>query len=210
MAADEGNGERSPEGRSHGLARAFESPIEELKPESYQECRSEFSTGDMLCFRGKGPLSWIIRVLTRSFYSHAGLVYWHESWDRPRLYCVEAVGKGVRLILMSELEKRYKGGFDYFSVDHADAVAKQKAVGFCFEQLGKPYDIPGLWRFFAAIVLGRVEQARQDDYWFCSELVAAAYHSQGKPLAPRTPEYTSPHDLAESRHVTYRFTVKPS
>ena len=153
-------------------------------------------------------MSWLIRILTHSFYSHVGLVYWYSAPGAdPRLYCMEAVGTGVRLILMSELKRRYSGGIDCYYVDRLKNV-KETAVGFCFAQLGKLYDTPSLWRFFLAIFFGKIERARQNDFWFCSELVAAAYATQGQALTPGKPNYTSAQDLADSEHVTYRFTVK--
>ena len=194
--------------RRQALRRAFRNPIEKIEQQEYSHCRASFKTGDILFFKGQSPLSWLIRVLTRSFYSHVGFIYWHSApgADR-RLYCIEAVGTGVRVILMSELKKRYRGGIDCYYVDREEPV-KVKAVAFSFAQLGKLYDTQSLLRFFLAIVFGKVEQARQNDLWFCSELVAAAYATQGQALTPSTPNYTSAQDLADSEHVTYRFTVK--
>ena len=194
--------------RQQALRRAFRNPIEKIDQKEYAHCRARFETGDILFFKGQSPVSWLIRLLTRSFYSHVGLVYWHSApQTQRRLYCIEAVGTGVRVILMSELKKRYRGGIDCYYVDRLEPV-KVKAVAFSFAQLGKLYDTQSLLRFFLAIVFGKVEQARQNDLWFCSELVAAAYATQGEALTPSKPDYTSAHDLAESEHVTYRFTVK--
>src|SRR5690242_17673951 len=84
---------------------------------AYGEVREEFTTGDVLGFRGRGPASALIRWATASRYSHVGLVYRFEG----RVYCLEAVGSGVRLIIMSELTRRYPGGIDYFAVPEASA-----------------------------------------------------------------------------------------
>lgn len=169
------------------------------------EARSRFRDGDVLLFRGKGFVSWAIAKLTRSEYSHAGLAYLFEG----RVYCLEAVGSGVRLVLMSVLVDHYRGGIDYF--EHVDATPEQRshAISFAFRQLGKLYDKAGLVRFFWAIVTGRMEQLRRDEQWFCSELVAAAYDEAGAPLLAERPEaYVSPADLALSDHVLHRFQVK--
>ena len=46
-----------------------------------------------------------------------------------RVYCLEAVGVGVRLILVSRLVDHYQGGIDYFSVDADDAMRTAERVG---------------------------------------------------------------------------------
>lgn len=169
------------------------------------ELRHTFRDGDILLFKGKGLISMVIRAITRSPYSHAGLVYTFEK----RVYCLEAVGAGVRLILLSELVKRYHGGIDYFEVQ-ASQRQRARAVSFAFQQLGKIYDKPGIFRFVAALVLDRTAVSPRDDRWFCSELVAAAYETQGAPLTARQDAYTSPNDLAMSQKLTLVCTIKES
>ena len=61
----------------------------------YRAVRQEFRDGDVLLFRGRGFSSLIIRWLTRSPYSHVGLVFRFAE----HVYSLEAVGSGVRLIL---------------------------------------------------------------------------------------------------------------
>lgn len=167
------------------------------------EARQHFCTGDVLCFRGRGPLSWAIRRLTDSRYSHVGLVYLFEE----RVYCLEAVGGGVRLVLMSQLVRRYAGGIDYFEVE-ADEGVRRQVLSFSFCQLGKLYDTAGLLRFLWVILTGNAESARRDDQWFCSELVAAAFQEAQRPLVDRAAAYTSPSDLVRSEALRFRYTLK--
>jgi uncharacterized protein YycO len=127
---------------------------------------------------------------------------------QERVFCVEAVGVGVRLILMSEVMRRYHGGIDYYEVPGAAPVQRDGAISFCFQQLGKLYDRPGIFRFLVAILLNRKPSVREDQAWFCSELVAAAYRSQGLPLAPVSSAYTSPADLAVSPELKLRYVLK--
>jgi hypothetical protein len=49
---------------------------------------------------------------------------------------------------------------------------------------------------------------REDQAWFCSELVAAAYRAQGLALAPVSASYTSPADLAISPELKLRYVLK--
>jgi hypothetical protein len=173
---------------------------------SYAEVRREFTTGDVLCFRGRGLPSALIRWATRSRYSHVGLVYRFE----PRVYCLEAVGAGVRLIIMSELVRRYDGGIDYFAIPEASPAQRTGAIGFAFEQLGKLYNRAGLLRFVWFLLSGsRLRQrSRARNQWFCSEIVTEAYRRQGLPLVDATSAYSSPEDIATSPRVVFRFRVK--
>jgi len=170
----------------------------------YGNARGDFHLGDVLLFRGRGLASQAIRLLTRSPYSHVGLVFLYQR----RVYCFEAVGVGVRLILMSEVMRRYHGGIDYYEVVRAAPEQRDGALAFCFQQLGKLYDRPGIARFLLAILLNRKPAVRADQAWFCSELVAAAYRAQGLALAPVSASYTSPADLAVSPELKLRYVLK--
>jgi uncharacterized protein YycO len=170
----------------------------------YRTARAEFRDGDVLLFRGRGLASLAIRWRTRSPYSHVGLVFRFAD----HVYCLEAVGSGVRLILVSEVLRRYHGGIDYYAVMQATEVERQGAIAFCMAQLGRLYDKPGIWRFLVAILFGRTPAVREDRSWFCSELVAAAYRRQGRPLTPLRVAYTSPADLALSPELTLRYVLR--
>jgi len=172
---------------------------------SYGEAaRDQFRDGDVLCFRGRGPASWLIRRVTNSRYSHIGISYRFED----RVYCLEAVGAGVRLVLMSELMKRYHGGIDYYEVAAGEEV-RRKAISWSFAQLGKLYDTAGLARFAWTLLTGNSRRARRDDDWFCSELVAAAFEESGLRLVELEADYTTPSDLVRSSALQQRFTLKP-
>jgi uncharacterized protein YycO len=171
---------------------------------AYGEARGRFAEGDLLCFRGHGLVSGVIRIVTRSAYSHVGLVHLFEG----HVYCVEAVASGVRLCRMSEEVRRYDGGIDYFEVLGARPEQRQGAVGFAFQQLGKPFDFFGLARFFFRLVFRARLRARADARFFCAELVARAYASQGMRFAERPAVWTSPSDLAASPEVRFRFRIK--
>jgi hypothetical protein len=168
--------------------------------------RPDFTTGDLLGFRGRGLASWAIRTLTRSPYSHVGLVYRFEG----RVYCLEAVWAGVRLIIMSELVKRYRGGIDYFALVDVGEAARCGAIGFAFQQLGKLYDRAGVLRFLAFVLFGsRVRaRARGKNQWLCSEIVNEAYRREGVPLVRVTSSYVSPAALTGSPRVVFRYRVK--
>jgi uncharacterized protein YycO len=171
----------------------------------YGAVRDDVQNGDILCFKGKGFVSGAIRTLTKSEYSHVGLLYLFEG----RKYCLEAVGHGVRLVLLSELVKNYHGGIDYFETLDVTKDQRCGAISFGFQQLGKLYDKAGIVRFFWYIVSQQKPAAEVDDIWFCSEIVCEAYRRQQVDICPTVSSYTSPHDIAKSSRVRYRYTLKP-
>lgn len=172
--------------------------------QSYAAMRHDFLTGDILCFRGRGLISWLIRQLTRSRYSHVGLVYRFKQ----RVFCLEATGIGVHLILMSELVKRYHGGIDYYAVHEAPEIARDAAIDFGFGQLGKLYDHWGLVRFFWFLIGGARRRSRERSFWYCSEIVAECYRAAGVTLVPGRTGYISPADIAASPRVRFAFRIK--
>ena len=76
----------------------------------YEDIRSQIKDGDVLMFKGRYLHSSIIRGLTRSFYSHAGIAVW---WNR-RLMVMEAVERGVRILPLSRKIGSYRGDVEWF------------------------------------------------------------------------------------------------
>ncbi|MDX2168267.1 MAG: YiiX/YebB-like N1pC/P60 family cysteine hydrolase [Deltaproteobacteria bacterium] len=171
---------------------------------SYTAVRHELVSGDILCFRGRGLVSGAIRWLTRSPYSHVGLVYVFKQ----RVFCLEATGIGVHLILMSELVKRYHGGIDYYALRDVPPESRDAAIDFGFGQLGKLYDHAGILRFFWFLLVGARRRSRERSFWYCSEIVAECYRAAGVTLVPGRVGYVSPADLAASPRLAFAFRIK--
>ena len=161
--------------------------------------RADMKSGDVLLFDGNGVLSWLIRHATHSDYSHAGLLFRY----RERVYCLEAVGQGVRLSPVSRLLAHYPKGVFYCSLG-AEKPTRETALGFGFEQLCLPYDVLGLFRFAFALIFNKRLPVEPDNRWFCSELVAAAYRIAGFPLTDGLPCYASPADLINGHRLELR------
>ena len=161
--------------------------------------RASMRGGDGLWFRGRGLLSWLIRLATHCDYSHAGLVFCY----RERVYCLEAVGKGVRMTPVSRLLDHYPDGVFYCGLGAADPT-REAALGFGFQQLSLPYDVFGLVRFAFALIFALRRPVNPDQRWFCSELVAAAYRVAGFPLTDELPCYVSPADLINGHKLELR------
>lgn len=109
--------------------------------------------------------SWTLRAFMWSAWSHCGII----ASD----HVIEAVmGKGVVFTPLAEFQKKAsKWTIIKIPVHNAAAV-----IEWARKQKGKPYDLSGV----LGIALRRRWQ--QEDAWFCSELVAAAFAAAGTNL----------------------------
>lgn len=176
----------------------------------YEDFRNEMKDGDVLLFRGTGPMSALIRWKTRSPYSHAGIVAW---WN-DRLMVLEAVGKGVIARPISYNLKKYHGDIDYFrSTEELDEKTRRRMVSFAQKQLGKEYNMKQLIKFAFKLLFGlklkQSDDPRSVSRYFCSHYVADIYARHGYDLArKRSDRYTSPELLANSDKLEFVGTLK--
>lgn len=164
------------------------------------------ATGDVLLFRGVGPLSRLVQLWTRSVYSHAGVALRVAVGGYERLCVMEAMFSGVRLVpldlRLADCERRGVA-VDWWEV--ADpAYDRDKAAAYVLRAWARPY--APLWQLLASFGrltrlalrwLGRKGDLDPDRY-FCSELVAAAlrHATPGAADCGPAPEETAPGDLA--------------
>lgn len=179
---------------------------------NYQDYRAQMQDGDILLFKGQGPLSSIIKWKTNSSYSHAGIVAW---WG-DRLMVLEACGGGVRATPISYNLKSYKGDIDYLRTkEPLEPEARKKMVRFAQSQLGKKYDVLRLIEFFIRLLkndeLEREENVKVPSTYFCSEYVAETYVEGGCDLSlERSAQYTSPDIIASSDKLEFVGTLLDS
>lgn len=166
----------------------------------YDDARKQIQDGDVLLYRGLSLASRVIRWVTGSPYSHAGLAVW---WN-GRLMVLEAVGKGVVVTPLSANVRGYHGDVEWFA--SADTIApeeRQRLVEVAQKELGKEY---ATWK---AILLGirrllgsgidRRDTARRERKLFCSLYVASVYNAIGRDLTKGVSDsFTSPADIARS------------
>lgn len=117
----------------------------------------------MFC-RSKTPLSWLIRKLTWSEWSHVVLI----DGD----YGIEAVGTGVTYRHLATI----KAGHSETQIRRIACPCPFVGIQAAFRQIGKRYD----WKALAGQLFHRDWQ--QTDKWFCSELVAWALTQSGNPI----------------------------
>jgi len=149
----------------------------------------EIKNGDVFCFRGRSLFGWLIKLRTRSVYSHIGIALWIKVDGHERLCCMEALEPGgVRLYPMDRyLQDCERNGIQVHWYSVADPVIdRDQVAGFVLRQWGKRYASP--WQFLLS--WGRVTRfvyrlfgwRRGDvdpDRFFCSELAAGAFRTAG-------------------------------
>lgn len=63
---------------------------------------NSIKSGDVLAYRGRGPIAWIIRRVTGGSHTHVGVAWWLQD----RLFVLEAVeSSGVQLRAASAVGK---------------------------------------------------------------------------------------------------------
>lgn len=142
-----------------------------------------FSTGDLLLFDGKGPISVTIKRFTFSKWSHVGLVAKLDD----NIFCFESTTladtSGVQMTLLSERLRAYEGRVAVRHLLNSDGSMLQPEqknfihrviLDFRQEVRGRPYEKSKLELILAAYD-GPFGENKQDlSSLFCSELVAEA------------------------------------
>ncbi len=166
----------------------------------YDLVRPQIKNGDVLMFKGKYRSSFLIRWLTKSVYSHAGMAVW---WNE-RLMIMEAVMSGVRVAPLSRNIYQHKGNVEWFSCKKETSEEDRlKMIIFAQEELGKSY---ARWKavLFGVKVLfkrdlSEKDELRMENKLFCSQYVAQIYNSIGLDLKKnREDRFMSPEDIAKS------------
>jgi hypothetical protein len=177
----------------------------------YTDIRGSIQDGDILLFKGRGLLSRLISMFTRSEYTHSGIAVW---WNE-RLMVLEAVGKGVWAVPLSWRLATYKGWAYWWTadehklreksvvLDRASIVARAKI------ELGKEYATWLLVRAARRILLrvrgGAADPLRPPDKLLCSQYVSQAYRAGNLDLIEDEPDsFTTPAHLASCGYLRNR------
>lgn len=183
-----------------------------------------FATGDVLLFSGQSPFSHLIRTMTKSQWSHCGMVVCDETgkgsskiWDVSK----KIYGGAVGLYDLHERLNAYEGTIAHRPLIYngtkrglrTDDRARFEVIHD--ELLGRPYEKNNLELFKAAFdpKIINFELAVNDpdiSSLFCAELLAETYQRLG--ILPQTVsanEYV-PSDFAQAHHLPlekgYAFT----
>jgi hypothetical protein len=182
----------------------------------YSEIRGSLKTGDLLFASGNYFFSRLIRRVTRSYWSHVGIIYVDPALERVLL--LESVESfGVRFAPLSKYTCDYSGdGRPYdgelviASVDGVESQQIKAALRHGLDQLTDPYDRGEVFRILARMVLGRMNRFRQDVHaYICSELVHECFlapHAQVK-LGMASRGYVCPGDIWADPKVKLKYRL---
>jgi hypothetical protein len=159
--------------------------------------------GDVLMFTGEYWISAIIKLLTHSSYSHAGIVAW---WNK-RLMVMEADSKGVIVSRLSSKLDKYRGKVEWYACrQEISEENRKKMVDLAQEELGKSFAkwkaLLFGWRVFFKKSLSKKDEFRRSNKLFCSHYVAEIYNRIGIDLKKkREDRFMSPQDIANSHQL---------
>ena len=151
----------------------------------YREYRDEMKTGDVIACQGFDLGARIIRKVTKSLYSHVGLLVRFTEASVDRVFVLESlVEKGVLLWPLSRKLSDYNGKAWWLPLRLTGArgtVTRQKKIRtrilrMAMEQLGKQYDLKAI-KYMATKYLLRNKRIPEESHheFICSELVAYVF-----------------------------------
>lgn len=159
---------------------------------NYQDIRQQLKMGDIVLTSGKTLFSQAIRWMTRSHWSHVGMVVRAEQWDfvllwesttGARIKDVEStkISHGVQLVPLSERLKAYDGGFAIRQLSRPLTENETETLSrFRHEVSGRTFDYNVIELLKAAWDSGIMSDNHEDlSCLFCSELIAETFQALG-------------------------------
>jgi len=144
----------------------------------YTEYRSQMQTGDMIEWRKKSLVGWLIRLFSGGDTNHNSLVVDIGGYDDlvNRKFVLESTMSGVVLNSLSNKIEHHKGEA-YWTPLKSEFDDKRINIGnWAFLQVGVKYDFEGLFQQ----IFGRV--SAEASKYFCSEYLYFAYKNSDIPI----------------------------
>jgi hypothetical protein len=172
---------------------------------SYRDVRDQIAAGDLLLYRGAHPFSYLIRWVTRSEFSHSGMISWWCPLNEPackRLMVFEATHPYVTMHPASESVGSYNGSVVWYQLkpEYRKTLDTQRLHQAAEERLGMFFSTKGLVDYLLHWMgLGVLAAKRQWREKFCSEYVSECFTKASlDPDLRNASHFTSPEDLARS------------
>jgi len=159
---------------------------------NYESIRPNLSTGDIVLFSGKGPISASIKLATKSKWSHVGMVVCLEEydfvtvWESTQLSNIKDLEtdkfkKGVQVVPLSLRLTQYNGEIAIRHLQNANlnAIDIHTLMQFRKEMSGRCYEKNTLELLKSAYDGPFGENTEDLSSLFCSELVAESYQKLG-------------------------------
>jgi hypothetical protein len=177
---------------------------------------------DILLFRGKGIMSWLIKRYGSGVHSHVGIAH----WDNENLQCVEfREFKGGRSVSLKTQVDNSPFGIDVFRaakrVDYEndsyilDDLTKSKVTTIMLKLTGLPYGWRNIWKLvkhylpFCRLAQQNIKDNNATKIFVCSTAAAYAYRTAYiDPVPYLADSAVTPSDLARSSLFEYQFTLQ--
>lgn len=183
--------------------------MERMTSKSYKEIRPDLKTGDIVLFSGKGVFSKVIKLASKSKWSHVGMIVKVEGWDFVLLWESTTLNtahdidagkrrKGVQIVALSQRLDKYKGEIGVRHLNgvelNSDDITKLQELRL--EVMHRPYERNMVE--LVGSVLGSVFNIAGGSLGslFCSELVAEVYRRIGLLEADVKPNSFTPHSFS--------------
>jgi len=188
----------------------------------YSEATPLIQEADILLFRGKGFISWLIQRYGSGVHSHVGIAH----WDNGNLQCVEfREFRGGRSVSLKTQVDNSPFGIDVFRaakrVDYEndsyilDDVVKSKIATTMLKLTGLPYGWRNIWKLvkhylpFCRLARQNIKDNNATKIFVCSTAAAYAYRvSYIDPVPYLADSAVTPSDLARSSLFEYQFTLQ--
>lgn len=188
--------------------------FDHIARKDYASARSEITTGDILLCSGDYPVSKIIQKVSKSKFSHVGLLFrWME-----RIMLMESMESyGVRIVPLSHYFYDYKNSGDAYegklylarhkqvkdlTTSGIEAMLKRGA-----DLSGKQYDKEEILKILAGLVIDDIRSVPNDRY-ICSEFVQECYKQAGIYFPHDGRGFIFPEHIAKAQDIQplYQFT----
>ena len=186
--------------------------IKKLPVQAYDAVRDSLRSGDLVFCSGSYVFSGLIQRLTKSVWSHVGIVYRDESLGR--VFILESeTGIGVRLVPVSKYLRDYHGRRRPYRgqivvgrvLPGLTPDQVRQGVSFGMDLLTKPYDNHEILRILVRIAF-KISRGTRDRKYICSELVDECFRAVGVRFT-RPDNYISPQDIWRNEAVTMQARI---
>ena len=179
---------------------------------NYEKIRDHVMTGHIFFSSGSYAFSGAIQKLTKSTWSHVGVIYKDEELGRVLVLEAEP-SVGIRLIPLSNYLKNYKGTKRAYKGQIAIAQvnvplekkALNKGISFGLDELTRPYDNFEIFRIFLRIMF-HISKREKNKSYICSELVRDIFVKAGVVVQYKD-TYISPDNIWTDERVQLKYRI---
>jgi|TARA_B100001971_G_C18066420_1_gene470725 uncharacterized protein YycO len=137
--------------------------------------KKSLEKADVILSHGDSILSWIIRIVTQSYWNHSSMYIGDEKF-------IEADGNGVIIKNISKLSNR---DIRIYRYKKATKNVLDKIINEAKSYNGKKYDIFAILELFWLFIVGKRGDPRRigsKNRFICSEIISQPYYKFGYPV----------------------------